>query len=62
MPKKKPSKRQCTGKQRHTQPQAFAHLANLKKKDGAFRMQAYRCQICGTWHVGHKPRNRGGHR
>lgn len=62
MSKRKPTPRQCTGKQAHTQTEAFKHLVALRKKDGAFGMNAYQCKICKWWHVGHRPRNRAGHR
>lgn len=62
MAKKKPSKRQCTGKIKHTRAEAHAALAALRRKSGAFRMHVYKCQICGAFHLGHWPRNRGGHR
>lgn len=63
MSKRKPTLRQCTGKQPHaSQTEAFKHLAALRKKDGAFGMNVYKCKICKAWHIGHPPRNRGGHR
>lgn len=62
MTKKKPDPRQHEGKQSHTEAEAFKQLAALRRKDGAFGMQVYKCQICGNFHVGHKPRSRGGHR
>ena len=32
---------------------ALAALADLHRKDGARRMDAYRC--AGHWHIGHRP-------
>ncbi|MEN0072506.1 MAG: hypothetical protein AAGC63_16125 [Propionicimonas sp.] len=44
-------------KQGHpTQAEALAHAAALRRKDGFFGGQAYRC-TCGMWHVGHRARN-----
>jgi len=48
----------CEGKRRYeTSAQAgyAAHL--LREKDGAW-MQAYHCQFCGGYHVGHMNRRR----
>lgn len=41
-------------KQKHTKAEAIAHLISLRRKDGAFTVQAYKC-TCGSWHVGHRP-------
>lgn len=46
--------RSCTGKHQHkTRNDAMDHLWNLRRKDAAVRMHAYRCKFCKYYHVGH---------
>jgi hypothetical protein len=42
-------------KQKHSKAEAIAHLISLRRKDGAFTVQAYRCVEGSHWHVGHRP-------
>lgn len=48
--------RRCTGKKRNaTEQAALAHIARLIERLGAAAdaYQAYPCQYCHGWHVGH---------
>lgn len=41
----------CTGKIRHKgKVGAFIHMKNLKEPG----VRAYRCRLCGFWHIGHR--------
>ena len=42
-------------KQKHSKSEAIAHLISLRRKDGAFTVQAYKCVEGSHWHVGHRP-------
>lgn len=56
--------RSCTGKMRfETKSAAHRNIANLVKRRPAIhagrdRIQAYKCDYCAFWHVGHKPKTR----
>ena len=41
----------CEGKHKYSSPQTAR--ATIKHAD----MSAYRCRVCGFWHVGHTDRN-----
>lgn len=50
-------RRACNGKVRHASAQdahaAMKHLHRDKGDQGA--MNAYHCQFCGGYHIGHRP-------
>lgn len=52
--------RSCDGKERHdTREAAKGNIARLAKRGAAFgRLEAYRCDFCGSWHVGHTSRRK----
>lgn len=53
-------RRSCDGKIRHAdQREALDHIAGLNRRKGfQGSMNAYRCDFCGGWHVGHRPREK----
>lgn len=54
--REKRHRKSCEGKQRHPdRDSAVRHATSLQRKLGA-RVNAYRCSICGSWHVGHRPK------
>lgn len=52
--------RMCTGKIRHPNKAAAERALRALVARGAapFRLRAYRCDHCGSWHVGHVRRRR----
>jgi len=53
-----PAESECnTGKRRYAHKQlAMAHVARLRAQGATNNASnAYRCRICGGWHVGHRP-------
>ena len=46
-------RRQCQDKQKHSR-QAAEHIAAKMTKRKGVEFNAYLCEICGAWHVGHK--------
>lgn len=58
--------RSCTGKMQFASKAAahehLSHHGKLKAPPqyrGRGRMEAYGCEWCGLWHVGHTPRPKG---
>lgn len=58
--KKRPPSKICTKKKHATEGAAWAAARALEKakkrnpsKDRAGIVRAYKCKICGSWHVGH---------
>lgn len=52
-----------TGKVRHeSRAKASGHLAHIDRNrrvaNQPYGGKAYRCQLCGSWHVGKKQKNR----
>jgi hypothetical protein len=46
---------QCDGKLTHSSLDfAFAHVDRLRKR--GFNVRPYKCNYCGSWHVGHPRR------
>ena len=44
----------CAGKVKYTETSAVKAAEGLKKKLGHLKtMQAYKCEYCDGWHVGH---------
>ena len=46
-------RRQCKNKQKHSS-QAAEHIAAKMTKRKRIEFNAYLCEICGAWHVGHR--------
>lgn len=55
---------ECGTKQQHpTRQAAREHLWSLERRGAAgWRMSVYKCQHCGAWHVGHRPKPKGSRR
>lgn len=45
----------CAGKQSFTSPQLARSVASRGRVSGE-RYDAYRCDLCGRWHIGHSKR------
>ncbi|GAB3863390.1 hypothetical protein GCM10028801_30900 [Nocardioides maradonensis] len=43
----------CSGKVRHSSRKEAKHVARTNHP--GVRLQAYLCDFCGTWHLGHPP-------
>lgn len=44
----------ATGKVQHDMQGAIKHAESLRRKPGqSGRVQTYKCDECGKWHVGH---------
>lgn len=43
----------CAGKQSFRSPQLATEVASRQRKNERDRYEAYRCPLCGRWHIGH---------
>jgi hypothetical protein len=44
----------CDGKQQFTKERADAVAERTRRKKSGGACNAYKCKVCGHWHVGHK--------
>lgn len=48
----------CAGKRQYARGREARKAARVTQSFGGGRMEAYRCQWCDWWHVGHDKRER----
>jgi hypothetical protein len=49
-------KRSCQHKRKYESWAAADHHAGLLERRDKIEMNAYQCEFCGRWHVGHTPK------
>lgn len=54
--KRRHKRKQCVGKVAYADQSAAVRQANLLNRKAASPIDAYRCQVCGDFHVGHRPK------
>ena len=47
----------CSRKEPLTEKEARAVARYARRNKNGLRVDAYRCRVCGHWHVGKRPKN-----
>jgi hypothetical protein len=49
-------RRRCQGKHKHSKEAAIREATRMRRAHPGESLDAYLCTSCGSWHVGHRPK------